>query len=103
MTWVEVDGEIDDKDVAIYSLSYCHACDKAKNYLREKDIEFRYLDIDKASPEDRSEAAGLFGMGIPEGGISIAFPIIVMNDEKIIGFDPEKISEKLDLQKEEKE
>jgi len=103
MSWVEVDGEIDDKDVAIYSLSYCHACDKAKNYLREKDIEFRYLDIDKASPEDRSEAAGLFGMDIPEGGISIAFPIIVLNDEKIIGFDPEKISEKLDLQKEEKE
>jgi glutaredoxin len=97
MSWVKVDGNIDDKDVAIYSLSYCHACDKAKNYLREKDVKFRYLDIDKADPEDRSEAAGLFGMDIPEGGISIAFPIIVVDDDKIIGFDTEKISDKINL------
>ncbi|MBD3206404.1 hypothetical protein GF319_08680 [Candidatus Bathyarchaeota archaeon] len=99
MSWAEVNGEIDDKDVALYSLSYCHACDKAKNYLKEKDIEFRYLDIDQANPEDRSEAAGLFGMDIPEGGKSIAFPIIVVNNEKIIGFNPEKISDKLNLRR----
>jgi glutaredoxin len=96
MTWVKVDGKFNKRDVKIYSLSYCHACDKAKNYLKEKKITFRYLDIDLADSEERTEAAGLFGMDIPEGGISIAFPIILIDGKRIMGFDREKIANALE-------
>ncbi len=102
MSWVTVDGEKDDKEISVYSLSYCHACDEAKAYLKERDVKFRYLDIDKADPEHRQDAAGIFGWDIPQGGISIAFPIIVVDDTKIIGFDREKIANSLNLTQEKK-
>lgn len=104
MGWVTVEGENDSKDVVLYSLSYCHACDKAKRYLKEKDVEFRYLDIDKAEPENRQEAAGVFGNDLPSSGMSIAFPILVINrDIRVVGFDREKIADALDLTKEKEE
>ena len=99
MTWVKVNGKNNKYNVEMYSLSYCHACDRAKNYLKNRGVTFRYLDVDKADPDERTEAAGLFGMNIPEGGISIAFPIIMVDGERIMGFDREKIANELDLVK----
>lgn len=99
MTWVNVEGTINKKDVEMYSLSYCHACDRAKNYLKNRKIAFRYLDVDLADSDERTEAAGLFGMDIPEGGISIAFPIIIIDGERIMGFDREKISDAFNAKK----
>lgn len=99
MTWVKVDGENRNNEVEMYSLSYCHACNRAKNYLKKRNVAFKYLDVDLANPQERTEAAGLFGMDIPEGGITIAFPIIIIDSKRIMGFDSEKIAKALNLEK----
>jgi glutaredoxin len=102
MPWIRFDGKINKFKVIMYSLSYCHACERAKNYLKQRNVAFSYLDVDKADADERQEAAGVFGMELPEGGVTIAFPIILVDGEALImGFDREKISKALNLEDEE--
>jgi len=37
-------------------LSTCGWCKKTKQFLRENDVEYEYLDVDTATPEERKAA-----------------------------------------------
>jgi glutaredoxin len=72
--------------ITIYSTSWCNPCKMAKAHLKKRGVAFREIDVEK-SPEGAREFQKLGGGGVP---------LIVINGEKIRGFDAQRIDALLD-------
>ncbi|HEY4473889.1 MAG TPA: glutaredoxin family protein [Candidatus Paceibacterota bacterium] len=76
------------KHVAIYSTPTCHFCQMTKEFFAEHNIEYTNYDVSK-DLQKRQEMSNLTGqMGVP---------VIVIDNDIVIGFDKEKISELLGI------
>jgi len=74
------------KNVTIYSTPTCHFCHAAKDFLKENNIEFTDYNVAEDT-EKRSEMVEKSGqMGVP---------VIMIDDEIMVGFDEAKLKEKL--------
>lgn len=71
-----------EKNIKIYTLSWCHHCSALKEFLKEEKIEFENIDME----ENEEEAENI----IEKTGQS-GFPIIEIDDILIIGFNKNKI------------
>ena len=90
MQTTKVDGKNNQKKVLLYTLSTCGWCKKTKELLKEHGIAYEYIDLDKCSKEDQKTAIDK----IKDKNLPVAFPIIIINDEKVIqGFKKEDILE----------
>jgi len=77
-----------DKQVTVYSTPQCHFCHQLKEFLTEKNIEFKEVDV-AADQQAREEMVKLTGqMGVP---------VTIIGDEAVIGFNQPKISELLGI------
>ena len=75
-----------EKQVTIYSTPTCHYCKSAKEFFKEKGIEYTENNVAEDA-EKRSEMIEKSGqMGVP---------VILIGDEMTIGFDEAKISSML--------
>lgn len=74
-----------DKKVSVYTSNTCPYCTMAKDYLKEKNIEFEEKNIQ----EDKVARDELMKMG------HLGVPVIVIGEEEIVGFDQRKIDELL--------
>jgi glutaredoxin-like YruB-family protein len=72
--------------VKVYSTTTCHWCVKAKEWLKENNIEFEDIDVgsNEEAAKEMVEKSGQMGV-----------PVLDVNGEIIIGFDPEKIKNAL--------
>lgn len=72
--------------VKVYSTPTCPYCIRAKDYLKQKNIQFANIDVsaDKAGLDEMVKASGQMGV-----------PVIVVDAEVIVGFDRERIEELL--------
>ena len=77
--------------VKIYSTPMCSWCHKLKDYLKEKNIEFEDIDVSKDQEAAKYMVEKTKQMGVP---------VIEIDGEFIIGFDKEKINEKLKIKEE---
>ncbi len=81
--------------VFMYTLSTCPWCRKAKQFFRGNNIPFDYVDYD-LQPEDEQEK-------IMEKMLEISgarsFPVVMIGERVIVGYNPEKYAEILGLQK----
>ena len=80
--------------VFLYALSTCAWCKMTKQFLKDNDVEFEYVDVDKCEDEDldkiKKEILG-------KGG-SLSYPVIIVNDKTLInGFRKDKIKETLGI------
>jgi len=44
---IPVDGEKDQREIIIFTLSTCMWCKKCKRWLNERNIKYRYIDMDQ--------------------------------------------------------
>ncbi|MBI2445488.1 glutaredoxin family protein [Candidatus Micrarchaeota archaeon] len=74
--------------VTIYSTPSCVYCKLAKSYFKEKNIEFKEIDVaaDQQKAEEMIEKSGQLGV-----------PVIEIDDQVIVGFDKPKIQKALGL------
>jgi len=72
--------------VKIYSTPTCAYCHMAKEYFKEKKIDFKDFDVssDNAAAEEMKKISG-----------QLSVPVIDINGKIILGFDQEKIEEAL--------
>ncbi|RME55326.1 NrdH-redoxin [Candidatus Woesearchaeota archaeon] len=72
--------------VKIYSTPTCPYCNMAKDYFKEKNIEFEDVNVaaDHDAAKEMIEKSGQTGV-----------PVIVIDDKVIVGFDKQKIEEAL--------
>ena len=74
--------------VTVYSTPTCHFCHMAKDFFKEKKIEFVDYDV-STNLEKRKEMMDKSGqMGVP---------VIVIDDKIIVGFNKPQIVEKLGI------
>jgi len=74
------------KKVKVYSTPTCPWCHRAKDYLAKKSVQFEDIDVTK-SPDKANEMVKLSG----QRGV----PVIVVDNEVIIGFDQAKLDKLL--------
>jgi glutaredoxin-like YruB-family protein len=72
-------------NVVVYTSNTCPYCVTAKDYLKEKGVEYTEKNI-QADKEARKELMGMGHMGVP---------VILIDDEEVVGFDKEKIDDLL--------
>jgi len=78
--------------IVLYALSTCQWCRKTKDLLKNLNIEYYYVDVDMTEGKEREELLGELKKYNPD----CSFPTIVIDDSDfIIGFDEDKIKEKL--------
>jgi glutaredoxin-like protein NrdH len=83
-----VGGENDSHEWTIFTLSTCGWCKKCKQYLNDKNIKYRYVDIDKIDPSEKSKVLAYLRENYkPE---RISYPFVVCDDKFVVGYDPTK-------------
>jgi glutaredoxin-like protein NrdH len=79
--------------VKAYTLSTCPHCRMTKEFLADNNVEFEYVDVDLLTGEKRTEV--LREVYRLTGGYS--FPVIVIGDTVIVGFNRARLHEALEL------
>ncbi len=74
--------------VKVFSTPTCPYCLRAKDYLKEKGVAFDAVDVssDRAGLEEMMRVSGQMGV-----------PVILVDNDVIVGFDKERLNAKLGL------
>jgi glutaredoxin len=82
--FIEEDGKIATNELTVFALSTCGFCRRGLNFLRENDVKFKYVYIDKIDYEIKSKLKKDLQEKFNK---RIAFPFLVCNDDKAcVGF-----------------
>lgn len=94
MRYIKVPGKYKGHKVLIYAISTCIWCKRAKKFLRDQDIEYKYVDIDQCNVEDRSKIKN----DILARGGQLVYPTIIIDDKILINnFRIDKIRDALGI------
>ena len=84
INFIEEDGKIATNEITVFALSTCGFCRRGLNFLRENDVKFRYVYIDKIDIEKKSKLKKDLQKKFNK---RVAFPFLVCNDERTaVGF-----------------
>jgi len=89
----EVDGADNAHDVMIFTLSTCMWCKKCKKYLKDKNVKYRYVDLDQIGSGEKIKLIKYVRENYKPDRIS--YPFLVCDDKFVIGYDPNKYEELL--------
>jgi len=94
MNRVKVAGKNNKHRVLIYAISTCAWCKMTKNFLRDNDVEYEYVDVDLANDEDHEKIRE----DIVNRGGEPSYPTVIIDSKTVItGFRKDKIKEALEL------
>jgi glutaredoxin len=94
MNLFRVPGEKNEHKVLVYALSTCAWCKSAKQFLKDNEIEYDYVDVDLSSNKDRE----IIRKDILNRGGELSYPTIIIDDKVLItGFRKDKIREALKI------
>lgn len=79
--------------VKVFALSTCPYCRMTRAYLDENDVEYEVVEVDLLTGAERDEA--IAEVKSISGGTS--FPVILVDEEIIVGFNKKRMKELLDL------
>ncbi|MHB8761934.1 MAG: glutaredoxin family protein [Coriobacteriia bacterium] len=79
--------------VKVFVLSTCPYCHMTRRYLEENDVTFDIIEVDLLHGDERDDAIAV--VKDLSGGTS--FPVLVIDEEVIVGFDKKRIKERLSL------
>ena len=79
--------------VKLYALSTCPYCRMTRRYLDENDVEYDLTEVDLLEGKEKDDAVAEVRQ--ISGGAS--FPVVVIGDEVIVGFNKARIKELLAL------
>ena len=90
----KVDGNngVNDK-ILIFTLSTCMWCKKCKTFLNDRNMKYRYIDVDKIELQDKSKIINHLKSTYQE---RISYPFLVCEKGFVVGYDPNKYEELLE-------
>lgn len=77
--------------VFMYTLSTCPWCRKTKQFFREKNIPFEYVDYDLADEKEQDRILD----ELSRLNVTHAFPVVMIDGNIVVGYNPEKYTELL--------
>ena len=94
MQFSKVSGQRRQHKVVVYALSTCAWCRMTKQFLKDNDVEYEYIDVDLCQEEDKQKIRE----HIQSKGGPLSYPTIIVDDNVLItGFRADKIREALGL------
>jgi glutaredoxin len=84
-------------DVKLYTLSTCPWCRKAKKFFSDKCVPFDYVDVDLLEGEEQEKITD----EIYKISGSLQYPVVVIDDQVVTGFNPSRYEDILGLPHEE--
>ena len=94
MPFSKVQGKKNQHKVVIYALSTCVWCKMTKQYLKDNEVEFEFLDVDLCEPKEKEQAR----QQILDKSGSLNYPTTIVDDKKVItGFRKDLLKEALEL------
>ena len=92
MQFSKVPGKKNNHKVALYALSTCVWCKLTKQFLKDNEVEFEYVDVDLLDDEDRSKAHETISS---KGGM-LSYPTTIIDDKTVVtGFRKDQLKEAL--------
>jgi glutaredoxin len=85
-----VEGSKKNRDVTILTLSTCMWCKKCKAWLKDRDVQYRYLDVDKIDFKEKSKIIDYLRDKYQS---RISYPFMICDDEFIVGYNPNRYEE----------
>ena len=94
MQFSKVSGQKKQHKVILYALSTCAWCRMTKQFLKDNEVEYDYIDVDLCEEEDKQKIRE----HIQSKGGPLSYPTIIVDDNVLItGFRTDKIREALEL------
>jgi glutaredoxin-like protein NrdH len=94
MQFSKVSGEKREHKVVLYALSTCVWCKMTKQFLKDSNIEFEYVDVDLCTEEDKQEIR----QEIQDKGGSLSYPTTIIDDKIVVtGFRKDLLKEALGI------
>jgi len=94
MQFSKVSGQKNQHKVVLYALSTCAWCKMTKQFLKDNDVEYEYIDVDLCEEEDKQKIRE----HIQSKGGLLSYPTIIIDDNLLItGFRKDKLTEALGL------
>lgn len=76
--------QLDNKEVVLYSTTWCGYCAKTREYFASNNIPYQDINVETPAGDMAYAQLGLSGHGVP---------VVVINKDKIIqGYNPEEIN-----------
>ena len=92
MEFSKVSGKKTEHKVTLYALSTCVWCKMTKEYLKENEVSFEFVDVDLLGEKDKEKVHEY----IAGKGGSLSYPTIIVDDTTVItGFRKDKLKEAL--------
>ena len=89
----EVDGENGvDENITIFTLSTCMWCKKCKRFLNEKNMKYRYIDVDNIDYKDKSTLLAYLRENYES---RISYPFLICESGHVVGYDTDKYDDLL--------
>jgi glutaredoxin len=94
MKFSKISGKKSQHKVVLYALSTCAWCKMAKQFLKDNDIEYKYVDVDLCEEEDKQKIR----QHIQSKGGPLSYPTVIVDDKVLItGFHKDKLKETLGI------
>ena len=94
MNFSKISGKNSKHKVLVYALSTCVWCKMTKQFLKDNDIEYEYIDVDLCDEKDKEKIREHI---LSKGG-SLSYPTIIVDDSAVItGFRKDKLKEALGI------
>jgi glutaredoxin len=88
----KVEGSKQDHDLVLYALSTCGWCKKAKEFLADNDVAYRYVYVDRLEGDELDQVFAEVKRLNPNR----TFPTLVIDDEDVVmGFNESTYKDKL--------
>jgi glutaredoxin-like protein NrdH len=90
----KVQGKKNNHKVVVYALSTCVWCKMTKQYLKDNDIEYEYIDVDLCEPQEKQQ----IHEQITSKGGALSYPTTIIDGNILItGFRKDKLKEALEI------
>ena len=94
MQFSKVSGQKNQHKVVLYTLSTCAWCKMTKQFLKDANIEYEYVDVDLCEEDDKQEIR----QQIRSKGGSLSYPTTIIDDNVLVtGFRKDKLKETLGI------
>jgi glutaredoxin-like protein NrdH len=94
MQFSKVAGKKNNHKVTLYALSTCVWCRMTKQYLKDNDVDYEYVDVDLLDEGEKSKVH----QNILDKGGNLSYPTTIIDDKTVItGYRKDQLKEVLGL------
>ncbi len=90
----KVDGKNSKHKVFVYALSTCVWCKMTKQYLKDNNVAFEYVDVDLCTEDEKD----MIRRQIAAKGATLSYPTTIIDNKIVVtGFRKDQLSKELSL------